>query len=160
MPAAEKSTTDKVEDKIGHREDTMEGVEDDAEANHGPVSDIDWLRSRTNRVLDLVEDDEQPAPAAPSSKPQSTQTIQFVQPAQQHIAPEAVAQPDEVEEPEVRPEDVPPSAEVDKIRDTGRLYLRNLHFDVTEEELREHFSKYGSLEEVCCTFFFFLLLVQ
>jgi multiple RNA-binding domain-containing protein 1 len=131
----------------------MEGVETEADANPGPVSDVDWLRSRTNRLLELVEDDEQSAPAAPLPKAQSAQPVQPVQP----IVPEAVAQPEEVEEPEPRPEDVPPSAEVDKIRDTGRLYLRNLHFDITEEELREHFSKYGTLQEVSLlTIFFFL----
>jgi multiple RNA-binding domain-containing protein 1 len=149
-PAVDQNTTDKAESKVMQHEEAMEGVEDNAEANRGPVSDIDWLRSRTNRVLDLVEDDEQPVPAVPSSKPQP---VQPAQPAQ-HIAPEAVAQPEKTEEPEARPEDVPPSAEVDKIRDTGRLYLRNLHFEVNEEELREHFSKYGSLEEVCYSFFF------
>jgi multiple RNA-binding domain-containing protein 1 len=143
-------TTGGAEDKGTQIEEAMEGVETEAEANPGPVSDVDWLRSRTNRLLELVEDDEQSVPAAPLSKPQSTQVAQPVQP----VVAEAVAQPDEVEEPEARPEDVPPSAEVDKIRDTGRLYLRNLHFDITEEELREHFSKYGSLQEVSPLFSF------
>jgi multiple RNA-binding domain-containing protein 1 len=155
-PIVEQSALGDVEDKSTQHGDAMDVVEDDAEANRGPVSDIDWLRSRTNRVLDLVEDDEQPAHTVtlPESKP--ARPAQSTQPAQ-HIAPEAIAQPDEAEEPEPNPEDVPPSAEVDKIRDTGRLYLRNLHFDVTEEELREHFSKYGSLEEV--SYFLFLLFV-
>jgi multiple RNA-binding domain-containing protein 1 len=131
----------------------MEGVETGVEANTGPVSDVDWLRSRTNRLLELVEDDEQSVPVAQLTKPQSTQPAQPTQP----VVAEAVAQSDEVEEPEARPEDVPPSAEVDKIRETGRLYLRNLHFDITEEELREHFSNYGSLQEVSPLFLFFFV---
>jgi multiple RNA-binding domain-containing protein 1 len=135
----------------------MEGVQTEVEANTGPVSDVDWLRSRTNRLLELVEDDEQSVPTAPLSKPQSTQPAQSTEP----VVTETVAQPDEVEEPEARPEDVPSSAEVDKIRETGRLYLRNLHFDITEEDLREHFSKYGSLQEVSPSFhFLFVAPVQ
>jgi multiple RNA-binding domain-containing protein 1 len=123
-----------------------EGVEEATEADRGPVSDIDWLRSRTNRVLDLVEDDDQPA--TPVLSPE-THTTSAKQPS-----PEVVAETDEVEVSEAPPEEVPPSAEVDKIRDTGRLYLRNLHFEVTEDELRQHFAKYGSLEEVSCRIFY------
>lgn len=127
----------------------MEGVEESGEADRGPLSDADWLRSRTNRVLDFVEDDE-PAPAtsqppiqaAPAPTPTPT-------PVQLPI-PEFAAQSDEAEQHEAPLEEVPNSAEVEKIRDTGRLYLRNLHYEVTEDELRQHFAKYGSLEEVSC----------
>jgi multiple RNA-binding domain-containing protein 1 len=118
--------------------DAMEDVQETNAAEQGPVSDADWLRSRTNRVLDLVEDDEEPKATAPQSKPV----------AQTRAAPKAV---------EERPEPVPAAeiptvdavqSEEDKIRDTGRLYLRNLHFEVAENEIRDHFSKYGSLQEV------------
>jgi multiple RNA-binding domain-containing protein 1 len=118
--------------------DAMEDVQETNAAEQGPVSDADWLRSRTNRVLDLVEDDEEPKATAPQSKPV----------AQTRAAPKAV---------EERPEPVPATetptvdavlSEEDKIRDTGRLYLRNLHFEVAENEIRDHFTKYGSLQEV------------
>jgi multiple RNA-binding domain-containing protein 1 len=149
--AASKSTEEqhsKVEsaDKTTQHDQDMEDVEEATEAERGPVSDIDWLRSRTNRVLDLVEDDEV-EPAAPilSPEPQTTSAKQ--------ASPEVVAESDEVEQAEAQPDEIPPSAEVDKIRDTGRLYLRNLHFGVTEDELRQHFSKYGSLEEVSLKIF-------
>jgi multiple RNA-binding domain-containing protein 1 len=93
--------------------DELKDVKVLADDDQGPVNDADWLRSRTNRVLDFVEDDEVP----PSAK---------------LLAPKLV---------EVREES-------DKIRDTGRLFLRNLNFDVSEDDLREHFSQYGALEEV------------
>lgn len=120
----------------------MHGVET-AAADAGPVSDADWLRSRTNRVLDFVEDDEVPAAPAPAPVRQTQP-----KPVQQS-SPEVAPQQEEAKQAEPRPEDVPPSAEVDRIRETGRLYVRNLHFEVTEEELRDQFAKYGSLQEVC-----------
>ncbi|KAH7390977.1 hypothetical protein DE146DRAFT_618576 [Phaeosphaeria sp. MPI-PUGE-AT-0046c] len=123
----------------------MDGVQETADAAGAPVTDVDWLRSRTNRVLDLVEDDEEPVSAGPSRQLQPVPTQQ----ASPGVAPQQdEAQHNEAEPEEARPEDVPPSAEVDKIRETGRLYVRNLHFEVTEEELRGHFAKYGSLQEV------------
>ncbi|OAK97765.1 RNA-binding domain-containing protein [Phaeosphaeriaceae sp. SRC1lsM3a] len=122
----------------------MDGVEQTADAEAGPVSDVDWLRSRTNRVLDLVQDDEEPVTTAPSHQEQPAPARQ----ASPEVAPQQVPQQDEPEPEEVNPEDVPTSAEVEKIRETGRLYVRNLHFEVTEEELREHFAKYGALQEV------------
>ncbi|KAL6706377.1 Multiple RNA-binding domain-containing protein 1 [Coniothyrium glycines] len=114
-----------------------------ATADRGPVSDADWLRSRTNRVLELVEDDE----VLP------TQSSAPKQPSPQ---PETESLPDEAQIPQVEtqsaakeePGDDPTSAEEEQIRETGRLYLRNLHFDVTEDELREQFSKSGAIEEV------------
>lgn len=128
----------------------MDGVEQTADAEAGPVSDVDWLRSRTNRVLDLVQDDEGPVTAAPSHQEQTAPARQ----ASPEVAPQQVPRQDEPEPEEVNPEDVPTSAEVEKIRETGRLYVRNLHFEVTEEELREHFAKYGALQEVSCLFSF------
>jgi len=105
----------------------------------GPVSDADWLRSRTNRVLDLVEDGE--GLTRPIAQPTTV-------PAEQIEAPDVEVEPAEPSKPnEIEVEEVIPSEE-DKIRQTGRLYLRNLHFDITEDDIRDHFSKHGSLEEV------------
>jgi multiple RNA-binding domain-containing protein 1 len=131
--------TEPVEDKSTQKNDhDMEGVEETTEVDHGPISDADWLRSRTNRVLDLVADDEQPSLDAP---------LPVVERAMNAL-PDSVDQSAGAEPSSEQQVDVPSSTEVDKIQDTGRLYLRNLHFDVTEDELREHFSKYGLLEEV------------
>ncbi len=112
--------------------------------DQGPVSDADWLRSRTKRALDLVEDDE--LPIEPVKAPSPSRVV----PLKQSSPPRAVPEPksiinDAEKETEAA---VPEEDEEDKIRETGRLYLRNLHFDVTEDELRNHFSKYPSLEEV------------
>lgn len=117
----------------------MEDVPDASASGQGPTTDDDWLRSRTNRLLDLVEDDDVPvAPVAASSKSVT----------EKRDSPVAVEQEPEPTQPENAPVvDAAPSEE-DKIRETGRLYLRNLHFEVTEEDIRNQFSKYGSLDEV------------
>lgn len=117
-----------------------------------PVSDDDWLRSRTSRLLGMVEDDDedgQPAPAPTTS----------VQPPRQ-IEPDAefegfedepVAQGQSVSIPveDEHLEDAPPVDEVEeKVRQSQRLYLRNLSYNITEDDLREAFDGFGNLDEV------------
>jgi multiple RNA-binding domain-containing protein 1 len=135
-PALEVDGTAKPPTATVDTGDAMEDIQETAPAEQGPVSDADWLRSRTNRVLDLVEDDEEPKTAVLPSKPV----------AQTRVAPE-VTEERPASAQVVETVDAAPSEE-DKIRETGRLYLRNLHFEVAENEIRDHFSKYGSLEEV------------
>jgi multiple RNA-binding domain-containing protein 1 len=142
-PTTEETSTDSTRDVATQHDQDMDVAEETAQSDRGAVTDDDWLRSRTNRLLELVEDDEQPAPAVHSPKRELPEAAPL----------EVVEQPGESEQPdaqmsEAQALEVPASDEVDKIRETGRLYLRNLHFEVTEEELRDHFLKYGSLEEV------------
>lgn len=118
--------------------DTEELSDAPVEEAAGPVSDADWLRSRTNRILDLVEDDD----TAPPLKADRRAEIAVEEPV-----PTNVEQPEAAVVEAGQPDDAEPQEE-DKVRQTGRLFLRNLHFDVTEEDLREQFAKYGSLEEV------------
>jgi multiple RNA-binding domain-containing protein 1 len=115
------------------------------------ATDDDWLRSRTSRLLDLVDPDDpgfvaRPPPSAPvvapASKPQE-------QPhgdggANADVPSEALLSKGE------GPDD---TAElVDK---TSRLFLRNLSYAVTEDDIREHFSTFGTLEEVGISLFSF-----
>ena len=120
----------------------MPDAPEDAAGDQAPTTDDDWLRSRTNRLLDLVEDDDVPvAPASAPTKPA----------AEKRDSPVAVEQKPELTQPVEAPAADAASSEEDKIRETGRLYLRNLHFEVSEEDIRSQFSKYGSLNEVSFT---------
>jgi len=121
--------------------DVMEDVKGLAEDDQGPLNDADWLRSRTNRVLDFVEDDEVPQP----TKPLAPKVAEA-----REAAPAAITTPAAAEQPdwEISPAAAASVSESDKVRETGRLFLRNLNFDVSEDDLREHFSQYGALEEV------------
>lgn len=100
------------------------------------ATDDDWLRSRTSRLLDL--DDEIIPPTSVPSPP-----IQQEQEAEPAV-------PDEIESHIV-------SGEVDKsredsfletIRKTRRLFVRNLSYSTTEDELRAHFEEYGEVVEI------------
>lgn len=123
--------------------DDPEELPDAPVAEAGPVSDADWLRSRTNRVLDLVEDDEDAPLPAPPVKEHAGMIAE-----QPEERPEAeVAQPEPAPAEQGQGEDMAPTEE-DKVRQTGRLFLRNLHYDVTEDDLRDQFAKFGTLEEV------------
>ncbi|KAF2128123.1 RNA-binding domain-containing protein [Dothidotthia symphoricarpi CBS 119687] len=140
QPIPEATPVQKDEGEGADTGDAMEDVQNASAAEQRPVTDDDWLRSRTNRVLDLVEDDEMQTVATSASAP--------AQQVDERSSPEPVAEQQKAASPvEMQVDSIVPSEE-DKIRETGRLYLRNLHFDVTEDELRTHFSKYGSLEEV------------
>ncbi|OBA27618.1 RNA-binding domain-containing protein [Hanseniaspora valbyensis NRRL Y-1626] len=51
---------------------------------------------------------------------------------------------EDIEEPEVSDEE----KNIQKIKETGRLFLRNILYDASEEDFKSLFSKYGPLEEV------------
>ncbi|RYN30478.1 Multiple RNA-binding domain-containing protein 1 [Alternaria arborescens] len=146
QPTATEASATELQAEVSNGGDAMEDVQVAPAAEQGPVSDADWLRSRTNRVLELVEDDEAPSNATVATVPQETapQTHVTAAPspgvveAQPELQPQSEEQPDNAAAPD----------EEDKIRETGRLYLRNLHYEVTEDEIKEQFSKHGALEEV------------
>jgi multiple RNA-binding domain-containing protein 1 len=141
------ATTPKVAEQTEEPKEQTVGAVPDTEGpapEQGLVSDADWLRSRTDRVLDLVEDDEAPPRDVPIVDAEESSKVE-------DDAQDAVEQPcPNTHEPDTEATSI--SAEEDKIRETGRLFLRNLHFDVTEDDLRTHFSKYGAIDEV--RFFF------
>lgn len=112
------------------------------------ATDDEWLRSRTNRLLDLVDPDDPhfasqrvPAvesqhqiPAAPKSGPNE-------ETRENHIPV--------LEAPDPRPAAVQDGeTAADVIERTSRLFVRNLPYTATEDDLRAHFGTYGHLEEV------------
>ncbi|KAL1612184.1 Multiple RNA-binding domain-containing protein 1 [Paraconiothyrium brasiliense] len=120
-------------------EDASEELPDAPVDEAGPVSDADWLRSRTNRVLDLVDDDDED-PTPPTANKEEVEAIEEITEAE--AAEPGVPPAEEAQEADAAP------SEEDKVRQTGRLFLRNLHYDVNEDDIREQFSKFGTIEEV------------
>jgi multiple RNA-binding domain-containing protein 1 len=100
-------------------------------------SDADWLRSKTSRLLDLVDDDEAPARSMPIP---STQTTTSIAPDQKGKANESQA------DTEMETETV--NVDEEAIRLSRRLFLRNLSYSITEDDLRAGFAQFGNLEEV------------
>lgn len=107
------------------------------------VDDDDWLRSRTNRLLDLVDPDD-----LPPKQPQESANVEVtIEPAEDEAMvneEEPVEGQDEVEEDEEKPDPV-----LEAISSNGRLFVRNLPYTATEEDIRHHFEPYGALDEVC-----------
>jgi len=130
-----------------------QAVEETSTAEDQPMVDIsavnttddDWLRSRTNRLLDLM-DPEDIAPA-------QTANVEVVTAADEPIVEEE--EPAEEQDEIVEEEQEKPDPILEAISANGRLFVRNLPYTATEEDLRKHFEPYGSLEEVCI--FTFLL---
>ncbi|KFA73078.1 hypothetical protein S40288_02761 [Stachybotrys chartarum IBT 40288] len=113
------------------------------------ATDDDWLRSRTNRLLDLVDAGDLPAPAtantervSPSKHQESSSEPLQTATEVADVAADEVGDEAETTTPEGdgSPEDV--------IRRTARLFIRNLPYTATEDDLRGELEKFGPVEEV------------
>ncbi|OJJ62392.1 hypothetical protein ASPSYDRAFT_28031 [Aspergillus sydowii CBS 593.65] len=108
-----------------------------------PVSDSDWLRSKTSRLLGLLDEDEQAAFEQPAAPVDDTP-----------VADSDVGMPNapSPEKPAVNDsEKAPTAAEVDtnieNIRISARLFIRNLSYETRESDLEPLFSPFGKIEE-------------
>jgi hypothetical protein len=103
--------------------------------SHNPQTDDDWLRSKTSKHLDQQfehVDSEQADPHPDSMELDDD-------------ARDSKGQSGKQEESDPQPENM---TEEEKIKKYRRLYVRNLPFDVAEDDLRTHFATFGELEEV------------
>ena len=118
-----------------------------------PASDADWLRSRTSRLLGLLDDDEVQEPTMRSAIREDHHSSDDENSESQRSTKDSVANAqigkEEVDETEViRPDN---AAAEDKGPRYNRLFIRNLAYSITESDLRELFGKHGSLDEVSHT---------
>ncbi|EME83400.1 uncharacterized protein MYCFIDRAFT_164576, partial [Pseudocercospora fijiensis CIRAD86] len=122
--------------------DAEERIETEAQA---PVSDMDWIRSKTSRTLGLLDDEEEQDNAARAT------------PKDDIVA----STPDPVPVPEDEPISVIPTPpakddgsqppvdkDIESVRTTMRLFVRNLPYDVQRDDLEAEFEPFGNLEEV------------
>jgi multiple RNA-binding domain-containing protein 1 len=114
------------------------------------LSDAEWMRRRTNRVLELDS-------SIPDRAPAITPLV-----VSSKIVPQPISSPIELEKrPAQRPVDTatpdlqPPIAEIERTR---RLFIRNLPYTATEDDLHAYFSEFGSVEEVRTTYMFLSMM--
>ena len=129
-------------DKI--QEIDVQGLSDEVSAEAPAVqnpTDVDWLRGRTTRTLDLIDPDEiqirqddEPGEAAIETQINSQQNVQ-----------------DDLNEEHLDTITKVPNA---------RLFLRNLAFSITEQHLRQHFEQFGKVQEVCLSVLTHILALQ
>ena len=119
------------------------------------ASDADWLRSRTSRLLGLVDDDDaldwEASPKREEDYQNVTQAV--LEGAKSSGSADEGVQMDHEASGPSESAMASPSAEVeDRKLGNGRLFVRNLTYTITEEELRQHFAAgaYGTVEEVSC----------
>ncbi|KAM7206780.1 multiple RNA-binding domain containing protein [Rhypophila sp. PSN 637] len=104
------------------------------------ATDADWLRSRTNRLLDLMDPEDSVLPVrAPTQPPASGLSVA------EQATEENIEEPSEVPETDSRKN---PETAMSLVEKTRRLFLRNLSYAATEDDIRDYFSTFGNLEEV------------
>jgi multiple RNA-binding domain-containing protein 1 len=127
------------------------------------ATDDDWLRSRTNRLLDLVAPEDIAEIAVPKTVEglpgitvikETAPVLETKMDVNTKLIAESKPEADDAAELT--------DATMDAIRKNGRLFVRNLPYTASEDELRKHFEKYGALEEVRlpCLLSFSLLYLQ
>lgn len=97
------------------------------------TSDSDWLRGKTSRILDLQDPEKEPM--APNIQPDPRSPSP---PAENSAEPRAEIDVDK------SPEHLEETVKVPN----GRLFVRNLAFDVSEAELESLFLTHGKIIEV------------
>ena len=132
-------------------------VQDPEEGQTTAVTDEDWARSRTSRLLGLLDDDEgneNPAtqlPARPAfSEAEDSDGEDIVKGTNQAARHEkaALTMPTPPSD-DHKAKDITDSDENIAATDgSTRLFVRNLPFDVRPEELEADFAPFGSIEEV------------
>lgn len=120
-----------------------------AQAPNEPVSDSDWLRSKTSRLLGLLDEDEQAE--LNHSIPAETETVVAGRPATTSTPVSADADDaDAGASTETVVSQQPKHDEnIDLIRKSARLFVRNLPYDATEGDIEPIFIPFGRIEEVC-----------
>ncbi|KAF7547730.1 hypothetical protein G7Z17_g7523 [Cylindrodendrum hubeiense] len=114
------------------------------------ATDDDWLRSRTNRLLDLVDPDDlervtlQDTTASTPAQTKGGDVDTTALPRPPSGRDVVVGQGASERESGEAASDDP----LEAIRRTSRLFVRNLSYSTTELDLRESFQQFGSLEEV------------
>lgn len=121
-----------------------------------PMTDADWARSRTSRLLGLLDDDEEEEESSrPKARAMSASSEEMdhdvptkgasTRPTAEIPAPTSNPAADEPAAPDA---DVEPTG----VRASMRLFVRNLPYGVQEDALRSEFVPYGNVEEVRFTY--------
>ncbi|KAF9189270.1 hypothetical protein BGZ51_009717 [Haplosporangium sp. Z 767] len=136
-------TTAKADDRNETEDVEMSAApKEDALVNDAAVSDLDWLKSRMKKPEDenmeeeTTSDDAKKDTGAEKSDSEAT----------------SAPAPKIAQEPPNRPVIISAEEEEENaknlIADTGRLFVRNLPYTCTEDDLRKLFEKFGPLSEV------------
>lgn len=156
LPAPHTEPKAGVEDQ-GEAQDPVikvQGELDEDAQEPSPLSDQDWIRSRTSRLLGLIDDDEEEEVPSGNTeeeaKSSQAETSLPLDHPQQPSQPPEGDQDDTVSEKHNETGCSPQNEEgtLDEVRQSKRLFLRNLAYTVREDDIADLFASFGPLEEV------------
>ena len=108
------------------------------------ATDDDWLRGRTNRLLDLMDPEDIAASTVGTARIPTNAAAEM--PVEVEL--KEVEEPSQAEEADAESGHEKPDPVIEAIQNNGRLFVRNLPYSASEDDLRKHFEPYGALEEV------------
>ncbi|KAL2007846.1 hypothetical protein VTN00DRAFT_7828 [Thermoascus crustaceus] len=162
MQAREKTPSTDGEQVVSHDSDgtriaeqdrNEDAVEQDASAapqsQTEPQSDADWLRSKTSRLLGLLDDDEQAEQDASKQRKTLEPLEEDDDSESGGVALDTQAAPVSSNTEKTKEED---DANTNLIRNSARLFVRNLPYDATEADLEPVFLPFGKIEEIHIAF--------
>jgi multiple RNA-binding domain-containing protein 1 len=114
---------------------------EDENAPQGPKSDLDWLRAKTTRTLDLLDETEVDRH---STKDRTHEGVGATDAPM--ITEEGEPEQDDMEMSKGPEEDVSSQAALSV--PNARLFVRNLPFGTQEDDLRAAFAPHGRISEV------------
>ncbi|KAJ5920225.1 hypothetical protein N7516_011083 [Penicillium verrucosum] len=152
------------EDEVQETPEQDNSAEPEVEA--APVSDADWLRSKTSRLLGLLDEEEQDEfDQHKAALPTTTTTAVPTKAASPASSDDESPQRDEESRTAAIEKIAPNTTDVDSItegtpqdpnieliRNSARLFLRNLAYDTTESDLQPIFERFGKIEEIHIAF--------
>ncbi|KAL4907329.1 multiple RNA-binding domain-containing protein 1 [Aspergillus multicolor] len=144
-PTADEDLSQPDPEKTEAKQKSEQEVSQEEQA---PVSDMDWLRSKTSRLLGLLDEDEEATFAPPAPVVNDTPM------ADSNFDTSNVASPEKptVEEPVKAPTAPEVDTNIENIRISARLFIRNLSYDTKEADLEPVFSPFGKIEEIHVAF--------
>ena len=118
------------------------------------VSDSDWARSRTSRLLGLLDDEEEEAATRHEDRAESEASddepdLEKRSAELQHPKEPESSIPTPPSDAQDEIHDLDNDTETGAVRSSMRLFVRNLPYDVQEKDLEAEFESFGDLEEVC-----------
>ncbi|KYK54672.1 putative MRD1 [Drechmeria coniospora] len=112
------------------------------------ATDDDWLRSRTSRLLDLVDPDDLMTDTAPRPQQGSVEQDTGNDRGTSHSSDELMRDVAHDAAAASAVEEIATDDAVEAISKTSRLFVRNLAYSTTEGDIRDAFEKFGHLQEV------------
>lgn len=145
LESHQQTPTQVTEDKMVEEEVSNRPV-----VSEHTASDVDWLRSRTSRLLGLVddEDDVKVVDMAAPDVVEETKVAGQLQPDATKQVSDAGSQTAEKLFKSHEAPVLPLEVSLEEPISTARLFVRNLSYTTSQNDLRDYFSHHGDVSEV------------